>query len=252
MPRLFMYPYNRFSKGAKDLKNSLGVKFLRLEQERSRVRFRPNDRVINWGSARCWVPDEFLWNKPSAINKASNKLLFFASAAETDTFKTPLYTTNVDDTKDWEICVARTNLRGTKGDGIVITEKGQEPPEAELYTRYIRKDSEFRIHVAFGEVVDWARKIRRPGAEVKDWKVRSLDNGFIFARKSGAPNIQTQTAAVRAVEHFNLDFGAVDVIVTKRGNPYVLEINSAPALIGTTLEKYNAAFTQRYNADNAA
>ena len=157
----------------------------------------------------------------------------------------PKWTTDPAVAADWNVCVSRTDLRGSQGAGIVITERGTQPPEAPLYTRYIKKDQEWRVHVAFGQVIDVTRKIRDPNREVTNWSVRSLSNGFIFARQSGEASDAIKNAAVAAVEHFGLDFGAVDIITTRRGNPYVLEINTAPALINTTAERYIDAFQSR-------
>ncbi|MNY63636.1 hypothetical protein D3C86_2006230 [compost metagenome] len=46
-----------------------------------------------------------------------------------------------------------------------------------------------------------------------------------------------------AVNAIGLTFGAVDVIWNEyRHQAYVLEVNTAPGLTGTTLEKYAEAF----------
>ena len=43
----------------------------------------------------------------------------------------------------------------------------------------------------------------------------------------------------------DLQFGAVDIIWNEKENKcYVLEINTAPGLVGTTLTKYTEAFTK--------
>ena len=49
--------------------------------------------------------------------------------------------------------------------------------------------------------------------------------------------------AVAAVVALGLDFGAVDVVYNvKEQKAYVLEVNSAPGLSGTTLDKYVEVF----------
>ena len=48
--------------------------------------------------------------------------------------------------------------------------------------------------------------------------------------------------AVDCVNHIGLDFGAVDIIYNNRDDVcYLLEVNTAPGLQGTTLEKYKDA-----------
>jgi D-alanine-D-alanine ligase-like ATP-grasp enzyme len=121
--------------------------------------------------------------------------------------------------------------------------------EAPLYTVYVPKKMEFRVHVFKGNdasfIVDIQRKIKKPDAEVKDWKIRNLDNGFIYAR-NGVEEIVPEDVRVQARCAFDLsglDFGAVDVIFNEgQGRAYVLEINTAPGISGTTVENYADAF----------
>ena len=44
--------------------------------------------------------------------------------------------------------------------------------------------------------------------------------------------------AIETLESMGLDFGAVDLGVKRNGECFVIEVNSAPGLEGTTLEKY--------------
>ena len=53
---------------------------------------------------------------------------------------------------------------------------------------------------------------------------------------------EAKTQAQNAVEALGLDFGAVDIILGKNGIWYVLEVNTACGLEGTTLEKYCEQF----------
>ncbi|MNN94301.1 hypothetical protein D3C81_2129010 [compost metagenome] len=75
-----------------------------------------------------------------------------------------------------------------------------------------------------------------------NWKVRNLANGFIFARGEDAlGNVPKDVLdqAVKAVASLGLDFGAADVIYNDRQKKaYVLEVNTAPGLSGSTLDGY--------------
>lgn len=244
MPRIRIFPYKVGSKSVKALKESLGAKTLKVDQERSRFKPRDTDFIINWGSADCWLNAEII-NRPEAIRGVVDKRVFLGRAANIDGLKVPETTLNKEVAKTWSQCVSRLKLTGSQGDGIVITKKGEEPPDAPLYVRYIQKQKEFRIHVAFGEIIDMQRKIRDPEREPDDWQVRNHANGFIFVRGSGDPTHESKEQALLAVKSFGLDFGAVDLIETKESGSYVLEINSAPALEGTTLEKYTNAFRRK-------
>ena len=143
--------------------------------------------------------------------------------------------------------VCRTNLTGHAGDGIVIVEDGVDIPDAPLYTEYVRSHSEWRVHVAFGKVIDVTRKIRDPEQTPRDWNVRTHANGFIFARNSGECPQAVKDEAVKAVEALALDFAGVDCLWTIYHEPCVLEVNSAPGLEGTTLRAYTDAFQQQWS-----
>jgi hypothetical protein len=66
----------------------------------------------------------------------------------------------------------------------------------------------------------------------------------VFARTDIMDSPEVRELAARAVSALGLDFGAVDIAYCE-GLPYVLEVNTAPGLHGTTLVKYVNAF-RRY------
>lgn len=245
-----IYPYNSASESARDLGKALGIK--RISHNNSRFVGQPDRVVINWGAGK--LPEEvskcLILNRPEAVAIASNKLDFFRRM-QGHTQIVP-FTTSEHDVEVWinagyEV-VARTVLNGHSGEGIVLFSSMEDFVEAPLYTLYMPKKHEFRVHVFRGEVVDTQRKARRrdvPDDQI-NWKIRNHDNGFIFARNEEfiVPEC-VHKQAVRAVKSCGLDFGAVDVIYNqKEDTAYVLEVNTAPGLTGETLVGY----TQRLEA----
>ena len=72
--------------------------------------------------------------------------------------------------------VARTILNGNSGAGIVLVENEEQLVDAPLYTVYIPKKQEYRVHVFRGQVLDVQRKARKqdvPDDEV-NWKIRNM------------------------------------------------------------------------------
>lgn len=209
-------------------------------------KIKPKDIVINWGSTK---EPPLNYYKGKILNPwlfvviAANKLNTFQ---ELDEISTPDWTTSIDVAQGWSnngsVVVARTKLTGHSGDGIIIVDKQQPVPDAPLYTKYVFKEKEFRVHVVGKNVIDTQRKIKDPTKEVLNWKVRSHDNGFIFARNNIDPDPARDELAVAATSALELDFGAVDIIQDKAGAYYVLEINTAPGLEGQTVESYANAF----------
>jgi hypothetical protein len=140
------------------------------------------------------------------------------------------------------------------GRGIVLCNGADQLPAAPLYTKYVKKKREFRVHIlarpgpgddAF-DVLHLQQKKRRSGVEVNN-QIRSWDNGWVFCVRNVAPPECVASAAKAAVAALGLHFGAVDVGYNERaGTACVYEVNTAPSLIGATLDVYAAAFRERY------
>lgn len=218
-----------------------------FKRSRSGKFIKYNDLVVNWGSGNLSFINQNnakVLNKPQNVLLATNKLSSFNHLKDV---KTVVWTTKQDEAQKWaddgNVVVCRTKLTGHSGDGILIVEKHQPVPAAPLYTKYVFKEKEFRVHVANGKVIDVQQKIRDPDREPTNWKVRSHDNGFIYARNSVSPDDNRDQLAVAAVAALGLDFGAVDLIVDKHGVYYFLEANTAPGLEGQTVEAYQKAFS---------
>lgn len=244
---MWIYSHNPNSESAKALKEALGIR--KIKNEGSRFKGKQDKLVINWGSS---APIEEvvkcnILNSPHAIRKAVNKLQAFKTLSEG--VDIPEWTESQQEACKWleDGCtvVARTVVEGFGGEGIVLVENGAELPVAPLYTKYIPKTEEYRVHVFKDEAFFVQRKARKkevPDAQV-NWKIRNLAGGFIFANQDvDVPN-EAKEAAVKAVKLLGLDFGAVDIIWNKkRDKYYILEINTAPGLAGSTLEKYAEQF----------
>ena len=247
---LYIFSHNPGSQSAGALAEALGIR--RIRHVGSRVRLTGRDTVINWGSGAT-LPDHVggvgrIFNPPDRVRVAANKLAFFNRV--NNTVRCVPFTTDAAVARTWDSrVVCRHTLNGHSGEGIEIVEQGLDIPAAPCYTKYIVKESEWRIHVVNGQVIDATRKIRNPDhVGEPNWAVRNHAGGFIYARNSGTPSEDVIRQAVAAVEGCELDFGAVDVMVSKptRQHPerlaYVLEINTAPGLVGQTVQSYARAF----------
>lgn len=250
MKNVYVYSYNTVSNGARELAKALDVD--RIRHQGSRFKGAPFKKVINWGSSE--VPKEVsrceIWNEPNVVQVASNKLHFFrkmTNAPENSRPRLVPWTVNPDTAESWikgkSAVVCRTVLTGHSGHGIIISNTLEELVTAPLYTQYVPKSHEFRIHIIAGEIIDEQRKIRDPDREPLDWKVRSHDNGFMYVRNGFTVPEDVKRQSVAAFMASGLDFGAVDCIWSdKQQKAYVLEINTAPGLEGTTVNNYAAGF----------
>lgn len=241
MQHVFVLQYKPGSRSARALSGALGVR--RLNTTTRRYEVPRQDLIINWGCNEFRSNNLNFINPPHIVKRATNKLEFFQTLEGNENVRTVPFTTNPEIARQWDKCVARTQLRASSGAGIVVVNKGEQLPAARLYTGYIKKNREFRVHVAFGHVIDSQRKIADPNREPTTWDIRNHANGFIFVRNSGSPTQASLDMAVATCSALGLDFGAVDLIENKSGT-YILEVNTAPGLEGQTLENYRRAFEQ--------
>jgi glutathione synthase/RimK-type ligase-like ATP-grasp enzyme len=191
-----------------------------------------------------------VFNPPAAVALASNKITAFQRFAEAGV-STPPFWTDKQQVDRRSIVLARINVRGSGGDGIVVVREGEALPDAPLYTGYIRKDAEYRLHVVLGKVIAIQQKRRDSEAEqTPDQRlIRNHVNGWVFAVNNVVFRDDNQkqdceNECVRAIASLGLDFGAVDLVVARKtGTPYVLEVNTAPGIESPTiLEAYRSAF----------
>jgi glutathione synthase/RimK-type ligase-like ATP-grasp enzyme len=247
---LKLFPYKPGSASAKALADALGIK--RLKHEGSKWRGNNNDVVLNWGHSGNFLAVYrgrgcIILNAPESVSKAVNKLEAFK--AMQGLVPIPEWTTERGGACAMLLygpVVCRTILTGHSGQGIVIAEKEDEMPASPLYVKYIKKEEEYRLHVMGDKVFFVQRKARRkevPDEQV-NWKVRNLDGGFIYANQDVQAPPGAEEAARLAIAALGLDFGAVDLVKTKGGKVFVLEVNTACGLAGTTLDKYAEAFKE--------
>lgn len=243
--KFYIYAYNAGSNGARNLAKELGCKIIR--HERSKYAPYSSHVLINWGahSLPSWRVRPHILNKPESVDVNANKLSCFQ--LWNGKVSTPDWTTDKKVAASWKLdVVCRTLLTSHSGNGIIIVEAGKELPNAPLYTRYIKKDSEYRVHIVGGIVTDIQRKIRDPDREPTNWKVRSHANGFIYVRGNVAPPKSVVEEAQKAFKASGLDFGGIDVIVDRQGKAYCLEINTACGIENTTAVNYARAFKEMF------
>lgn len=240
---MFVYPYSKKSKAAKDLAKALGCKVL------SRPKRSRKEVMINWGSSKFVDTKSYEVNNLQAVVFASNKLTSLQIFKESGV-DCPAFTADIEVAKDWiaegSIVLCRKLLRSHSGKGIIVAKTVQELVKAPLYVKYFPKSYEFRVHVFNGKVIDSVQKRKRSGLAEGAYNkyVRSHNNGWVFCRENNNITKKAKELAIKAVKSLGLTFGAVDVVMTSSGKCKVLEVNTAPALEGKTLESYTNAIKE--------
>ncbi len=246
--RPIIYPYRMGSSSARALSNSL--RDLRCMQVHSNKRYKyfRNHKIINWGNSENpnWNTSIIDWvNKPANVAVAQDKLLSLQQLGNAE-ISVPPFTTSRETAQRWiandHVIFARTMLRGSQGRGIRVIKTHLDMINAPLYTSEI-KGPEYRIHIFNGELLDYQRKRRRQefhNNNVELPYVKNLENGYVYCRENLAHIQENIDMAINAVHALGLEFGAVDIIRDKIArHSFVLEVNTAPGLEGTTLQKYS-------------
>ncbi len=154
------------------------------------------------------------------------------------------FTTSIDQCKQWlqegKTVFARTLTRASEGKGIVVLEDQSSIVAAPVYTLYRKKKKEFRVHVFKDQVVQVLEKRKRKEFEgTVNTKVRNTANGYVFCSQDVVEPEGIRELALKASKVTNSDFKGVDIGFNEKLNElFVIEVNSAPGIQGSNVDKY--------------
>lgn len=247
----YIWPYHRLSRSAKALAEAMKVK----RYDTRKYEGEELETVINWGSQSSIIKAKTLLNKPSCVKVCSDKVKFFSAVK--DKVRIPAYTESLEEAlefiKKGETVLGRKR-RGYGGTDIVFYEDDPDVfAMSDFFSVYKKKKDEYRVHVIGDKIILVQKKSLRltddEGNPVNkddiDFRIRNHANGFIFKRNDIDPPKDVLDQAFAAVKAVGLDFGAVDVIYNNyERQAYVLEVNTAPGLEGTTVFDYAKAMNE--------
>lgn len=236
-----VYPYKMGSKSGKAIANALGVKRVRLQGSK----LRPDRHTyINWGSPREPEVTPLRWlNTPDAVDTCSNKHNFYEWCSGWDVGECiPEYTPLKDVALRWEApVIARAMLRANGGRGayyLTHEELLEDNSNYLLFTKYFKKKEEYRVHFGPNGIFHVQQKRKRLNEEA-DFKIRNHAAGWVFTIHDVNPPDCVMDVCRSVMDILPLDFGAFDVLYNHHlGQAKITEVNTAPAIEGTTLEKY--------------
>ena len=245
MLRVIVYPYSMKSQSAKALANALGA--MRVYPD-GKYTPREQDVVINYGAST--EPD--WWYKLMALNEvrilnwpynvglATDKRRTFHELSSRGVRTVP-YTFDSHEAQGWlqegKVVCERLKVAGHSADGLHIHTEPGALLTGKLFTEYVKKKAEYRVHVAFGQVIDVTQKKLRNGLKHQpDYRIRNHSGGWVYTRQGVNPPQDVYQEAVAAVVGLDLNFGAVDVGWNEyRQEAYVYEVN-------TTMHKNNLKY----------
>lgn len=261
MYKVFVMPYKGGSRSAKII--ATAIKALRIKLRGSKFRPSIHKVVVNWGNSNPPIMSYNWINNPRAVGVAANKIRTLKTLKEAGVSAPNFYLLDnfdqinklIEAIDKGKTVFARLTVTGHGGAGIEIIDKKPEGwdeatevdkfnllPQAALYTEYFNGKDEYRVHVCDGKVIDVQQKKKHLDAEKVNFKIRNHEGGFVFCREGVEPPQCVLDESVKAVQALGLDFGAVDVRYRQHDDKAcVLEVNAAPGLEGTTIEKYSLA-----------
>lgn len=250
--RFGVFPYKMGSNSARALADGLDGVVIRHQGSRYQKYSRPGWWTVNWGADNCPSGSRVL-NTSVQLSRTRNKLLFFQLVK--DSCRVPDFATNSSDAKQWlrdgGTVVCRRTLTGHSGQGIVMASRSEDVVQAPLFTRYIKKESEWRLHFFQGGDAPFfiQKKVQRKTdtSTEPNYQVRNLAGGWVYAHgREFVSDVPADVLAqgLAAFRRSGMDFGAFDLVYNqKQKQAYVLEVNSACGLEGATVGAYVAAFS---------
>ena len=159
------------------------------------------------------------------------------------------YTVSQQEAQSWasngHVVVCRKLTHSSEGKGIVIAETPEQVCVAPVFTKYKKKKKEFRVHVFKDKVVHVLEKRRKAGYDGDaDTKIRNTANGYVFCSENVEEPEGLRELALKASKVTQSDFKGVDVGYNEKKNElFVIEVNSAPGIEGTNVQRYVEVIT---------
>ena len=102
---------------------------------------------------------------------------------------------------------------------------------------YIPTKREYRVHIFNGKSIKASEKVWTNKNVYKPW-IRNHKNGYTFRQPITDLDDKSRTAAKEAVKALELNFGAVDLLISDDDQVFVLEVNTGPGLISSGVKRY--------------
>jgi len=225
--------------------------------------------IINWGGGYILPNDSVVFNDPWSVRTSSDKIAAFTKLEDND-IQIPYWSF----TENWrhgfpqtwegtgvdiKFPVLARKKHGKRGKGIRYCESYlaamQYLDTHDFISEFIEKKYEFRVHVAFNEVVKTSQKVFDP---TKGKRYQNIiwnhQKGFVFKNPKDdvKPELleRVNNFGIASINAMGLHFGAVDIITDNDEVIWVLETNTAPGLINSTAIAYAKKFAEVINRNN--
>lgn len=201
--------------------------------------------LIRWGCTATipeWITPTFVLNKSESIHRVNDKAGMRMLIKSTDPSCVPASITNMSSPlvtsafPDMGMVLRPRyhsqgrNLWLVNGMDELLNVVREHPVvfrHGWYASEFIDKIAEYRVYVVNGRVATIAKKTPADPSAIA-WNVAQGGRFDVLAR--GQWDMGVCRVAIEAFNLSGLDFSGVDVMVSRDGTPYVIELNSAPSL----------------------
>lgn len=207
------------------------------------------DTLVRWGNAdRTRLRPEKVLNQRTAIIASSDKLQSLELLKRGGVRVPNAHPLNHDSIKLFAYPALARTRRHTRGRDIALCLQPHDALQAlekgcEYLVEYVQTEAEYRLHVCNGSVIKTSQKVLTKQEDAIPW-IRNHEHGYTFRKVRTTPSEIVRNMCVAAVNLVGLDFGAVDVLISTNGVPWILEINTAPGLVESGLKTYAKRFAE--------
>lgn len=208
-----------------------------------------NKIVVRWGNRiPINLTGSIVYNKSESIEKATNKKLSREIFIKNN-LNCPKLISKENITNEDLPIIARP-LVHSKGKNFIVLKSFEEFIEhyninnqGWYYSAFVDKKQEFRLHVAHNRILNYLEKPKPADNNQIAWNRALNEDPFVNVKWSDY-NKNICNLAIKAVQYLQLDFGAVDLMLTADGKAYVLEVNTAGTLVSSeySMERYAKYF----------
>lgn len=230
--------YDTKSNAYQLLRDALGAKGIRPNN--SEYCYVEGDVILNWG-LYGHRPYPISFNQFDAVGICTSKQRSY-KAFKANNVPTVDVTQSCDTASRWLVAghkvYARSQDSGCLGAGITVYNPGQyrELPRVEFYTKRFPATREFRIYVYNQTVIGLYEK-KEPRGKVLDHDVRASDDWLYCTVGLEPYPCALLLQSIGASLAVGLDFAGIDIGLDRDYNVCVYEVNSAPWLNETLVNK---------------
>lgn len=225
---------------AEFLAKGLNADYCAVDKEDTHMNAHDCDLVFNYGSSKkFYAPGVMVINHPKGVRRAINKTTTHKFIK--DKVPMPLHTEDIEVAKAWikqgREVVVREFIKSnqSKGTTIVSTLSALlEIKNAKLFTRFIKHNNEYRVYSYKGKILSVYDKV-------------VVGKNFKFKYQKNFVHQQLQNMVDTVHKELELDFFGLDVLSTKKGNLYLLEVNTGPILFPITCNKLVNEIKKEFN-----